>query len=90
MDKYYLTDDISLAEQERVLRKLMRIARDCDLPIILHTRKIEEKVFQMLQEEGVVRADFHCFGGKAKLGAKIAKVCRVCYKMDFSFAITHD
>ena len=64
LDKFYLTDDVSMAEQERVLRRLMRIAKAADLPIILHTRKAEERVFQMLQEEGVVKADFHCFGGK--------------------------
>ena len=66
LDKYYLTDDVSMAEQERVLRRLMRIAKAADLPIILHTRKAEERVFQMLQEEGVVKADFHCFGGKVR------------------------
>lgn len=64
LDRFYLTDEVSMAEQERVLRRLMRIAKAADLPIILHTRKAEERVFAMLQEEGVVKADFHCFGGK--------------------------
>ena len=27
LDKFYLTDDVSMAEQERVLRKLMRVSR---------------------------------------------------------------
>ncbi len=43
------------------------------MPIILHTRKAEERVLEMLIEEDVVKADFHCFSGKVKLGVKIAQ-----------------
>lgn len=73
MDKHYLTDDRSLQEQERVLRMLMRVAVKHDIPLILHTRKAERRVFDMLQEEGVTKADFHCFCGKSKLGLQIAQ-----------------
>ena len=52
LDKYYLKDDETFAEQERVLRKLMRVAKKYDLPIILHTRKAEERVLELLLEEG--------------------------------------
>lgn len=64
LDKHYLTDDVSFAEQERVLRKLMKLGVQYDIPLILHTRKAEKKVFEMLVEEGVKKADFHCFCGK--------------------------
>ncbi len=40
------------------------MAKRHDIPIILHSRKAEERVFELLQEEGVVKADFHCFMGK--------------------------
>lgn len=73
LDKHYLKDDTTFAEQERVLRKLMKIAKKYDLPIILHTRKAEERVLELLIEEGVVKADFHCFCGKAALGVRIAE-----------------
>ncbi len=64
LDKHYLTDDVSFNEQIRVLRKLMKISTKYDIPIILHTRKAEKKVFDMLIEENVKKADFHCFCGK--------------------------
>jgi TatD DNase family protein len=51
----------------------MKIAKKYDIPIILHTRKAEERVLELLIEEGVVKADFHCFCGKAALGVKIAE-----------------
>ena len=38
---------------------------------LLHTRKAEARTFEILQEMGVTKADFHCFCGKAKLGKKV-------------------
>lgn len=73
LDKHYLTDAVTFAEQERVLRLLMRVAKKHSLPIILHTRKAEARVLEMLIEEEVEKADFHCFCGKAKLGQQIAE-----------------
>ena len=53
-----------MAEQERVLRKLMKLSVKHDLPIILHSRKAEKRVFELCKEEQVTKADFHCFAGK--------------------------
>lgn len=66
LDGHYLTDAASLKAQEDVLRQLMRIGRRYDLPVILHSRKCEQRVFELLQEEQVVKADFHCYGGKVR------------------------
>ena len=41
---------------QQVLRKLMRVAKRHDIPIILHTRKAEARVLEMLLEEGVTKA----------------------------------
>ncbi len=41
-----------------------QVAVKHDIPIILHSRKAEKRVFEMLKEEGVVKADFHCYCGK--------------------------
>jgi len=67
LDKHYVTDAVSMAEQERVLRLLMRVAKKHDIPIILHTRKAEARTLELLLEEGVKKADFHCFCGKVYL-----------------------
>ena len=73
LDKHYLTDDVSMAEQERVLRLLARVAKAADVPLILHSRKQEERLLEILLEEGVVKADIHCFMGKPKLGVRYAE-----------------
>lgn len=50
----------------------MQIAKLRCLPIILHSRKAEQRVFEMLLEENVEKALFHCFCGKMKLAKSIA------------------
>jgi TatD DNase family protein len=66
MDGHYLTDAASLAAQEAVLRQLLRLGVKYDVPVILHTRKVEKRVFDLLVEEGVRKADFHCYCGKVR------------------------
>jgi len=58
--------------QEEVFRSLIEVALKHDKPIIIHTRKAEARAFEILQEMGVERADFHCYGGKLKLAKRIA------------------
>jgi len=58
--------------QEGVFRALVQVALDLDRPIIIHSRKRERRCFEILQEMGVERADFHCFGSKVKLALRIA------------------
>jgi TatD DNase family protein len=71
LDGYWIKDQ--MAEQERVLRRLCEVAMQHDLPVILHTRKAEQRTFEILLEMGVEKADFHCFGGKIKLAKRIAE-----------------
>lgn len=58
--------------QEAVFRSMLQVGLDTGLPVILHSRKRERRTFEILQEMGVERADFHCFGSKVKLGLRIA------------------
>lgn len=71
LDHYWIQDRSE--EQERVLRGLCEVALKHDKPVILHSRKAEARTFEILQEMGVHRADFHCFGGKLKLALRIAE-----------------
>ncbi|MCL2822360.1 MAG: TatD family hydrolase [Polyangiaceae bacterium] len=70
LDQYWVRDQA--AEQERVLRRFCELALLHNKPLILHTRKAEERTLEILLDMGVSRADFHCFGGKLKLAKKIA------------------
>jgi TatD DNase family protein len=61
------------AEQEAAFRALVEIAIEADKPIIIHTRKREARAFEVLQELGARRVDWHCFGGRVKLARRIAE-----------------
>ena len=55
--------------QHEVFRLQIRLARELDLPIIIHTREAEDDTVAILREEagGSVRGVMHCFTGSAKL-----------------------
>lgn len=72
LDGMYGYNEKLLAAQEEVLRELCKVAKKHCLPIIVHSRCAEKRVFEVLQDEGVEKADFHCYMGKKKLGMQIA------------------
>lgn len=73
LDRYWVDDAEVRAEQERVLRRFCELSVAYDKPLILHSRKAEERTFEIMVEMNVVKADFHCYGGKHKLAKKIAE-----------------
>jgi TatD DNase family protein len=57
--------------QQQVFRAQIRLARELDLPIVVHTREADEDTVAILREEGggEVRGVLHCFTGTAALAA---------------------
>lgn len=55
--------------QQQVFRLQIRLARELDLPIIIHTREAESDTLAILREEsgGAVRGVMHCFTGTRAL-----------------------
>jgi TatD DNase family protein len=51
--------------QQQVFRQQIRLAIDCRLPIVIHTREAEDDTFQILGDEdgGRIGGVFHCFTG---------------------------
>ena len=61
---FYLYYHLSIITDQSIDRLITKVAVQYDLPLILHSRKAEKRVLELLLEEGVRRADFHCFCGK--------------------------
>jgi len=55
--------------QHAVFRRQIRLARELDLPIIIHTREAEDDTLAILREEGngQIRGVMHCFTGTRRL-----------------------
>ena len=51
--------------QEEVFRRHIRLAREYGLPLVIHSRGAEDRVLDLLEEEGAdeVGGVLHCFGG---------------------------
>ena len=72
LDGYWVPGEF-WERQEALFRQLVAIAMEADKPIIIHTRKREARCFEVLQEMGATRVDWHCFGGRVKLARRIAE-----------------
>lgn len=71
LDGYWVPE--SLWElQEQAFRALVEVAMEADKAIIIHTRKRERRAFEVLQEMGATKVDWHCFGSRVKLARRIA------------------
>lgn len=57
--------------QREVFRRLLGLAKEKALPVVIHSREAEEEAFKTLLEEGIERAFFHCYTGSVELANKI-------------------
>ncbi|MDQ3798378.1 MAG: TatD family hydrolase [Acidobacteriota bacterium] len=76
LDFYY--DHSPRDVQEQVFRRQIRIARELDLPIIIHSRDADAETVRILTEE-CSGEDFrggvmHCFGGSAGMAQDLMKI----------------
>jgi len=55
--------------QEAVFREQLRLARELDQPVVIHTREADEDTLRVLREEGegAIRGVLHCFTGTQAL-----------------------
>lgn len=76
LDFYY--DHSPRDVQEKVFRRQIQIARELDLPIIIHSRESDDETVRILTEEcagenfrgGIM----HCFGGTAQMAEDLMKI----------------
>jgi TatD DNase family protein len=61
IDLYW--DKTCLPQQQEALRVQLRLAKQYDLPIVLHTRSAFNEAFELVAEaqDGTLRGVFHCF-----------------------------
>tara|TARA_Y100000310_G_scaffold344510_1_gene457649 strand:- start:2189 stop:2959 length:771 start_codon:yes stop_codon:yes gene_type:complete len=57
--------------QEKLFRKMIQLGKEMGKPIIIHSRKAEKRVIEILEEEKAQKVVLHCFHGKKKLVEKI-------------------
>jgi TatD DNase family protein len=64
MDLHY-SDDVT--HQAKNFRDIVRLAKRIHKPLVIHSRKAEKEVLDILEEEQYSHAVMHCFTGSHKL-----------------------
>ena len=66
----YYRDRSPRIDQERVFRSFLRLAKELDLPVIVHDRDAHDDVLRCLREEKIQRGVLHCFSGDSAMAAE--------------------
>lgn len=72
LDGHWLPKN-TYARQEEVFESLIEIAKASNLPLIIHTRKLEQRSMDILAHHQFGRVNFHCYGGRTKKAAEAAE-----------------
>ncbi|VVB78330.1 Tat-linked quality control protein TatD [uncultured archaeon] len=59
--------------QKKNLELFILLSKELDLPLFIHSRKAEEKVIEILEENKCQKVIMHCFNGNFKLVERIIK-----------------
>ncbi len=71
---YYWPENPPRELQRRVFRAQMALARELDLPVIVHDREAHGDSMDIIREFPEVRGVFHCFSGSAEMAGELVKL----------------
>jgi TatD DNase family protein len=57
----YYRGETNTAQQEALLERMLNLARQLNLPAIIHHRKAGTRTLEIIRQSGVSRGVFHCF-----------------------------
>ena len=70
---YYWPDNPPREVQQQVFRDQLDLARELDLPVIVHDREAHGDSLATVLDHPEVRGVFHCFSGSAEMAAELLK-----------------
>ena len=71
LDYHY--EDIPREIQQKAFRMQMELARELDLPVIVHEREAHEDGMKIVDEFPEVKGVFHCYSGSAEMAKELVK-----------------
>ena len=72
LDYYYET--IPREVQQRAFRMQMELARELDMPVIIHERNAHEDGMNIVREFPKVTGVFHCYSGSAEMARQLVNM----------------
>ena len=71
LDYHY--EDVPRKIQQQAFRMQLELARELDLPVIVHEREAHGDALEILNDFPDVRGVFHCFSGSVELARELVK-----------------
>ena len=71
LDYHY--EDIPREIQKRAFRLQMELARELELPVIVHEREAHEDGMRIVDEFPTVKGVFHCYSGSLEMAKELVK-----------------
>ena len=72
LDYHY--EDIPREIQQKAFRLQMELARELDLPVIVHEREAHEDGMAIVREFPTVKGVFHCYSGSAEMAKQLVEM----------------
>ncbi len=72
LDYYY--EDIPREIQKQAFRMQMQLAKEVDLPVIIHEREAHDDGMRIVKEFPTVKGVFHCYSGSAEMARQLVKM----------------
>ncbi len=63
--------ETTLEKQKKRFLEFLKLAKELNIPIIIHSRKAEKQIVELLEEFNYDKVIMHCFSGNFKLVKKI-------------------
>ncbi len=71
LDRHWFKDEKEQKRFKEVFVRCLELAKELDLPVLLHTRKAEQECFEIVKNLGMEKVVFHCYGGNLTLAKQI-------------------
>ena len=71
LDYYY--DNSPREDQRKWFKVQLELAKELDLPVIIHSRDASQETFDIIMESGVKEGVIHCFSGSYELAKEYVK-----------------
>ena len=83
---YYWEENPPREHQRRVFRDQLALARELELPVIVHDREAHGDSLSIVKEFPQVRGVFHCFSGSAEMAMELV---RLGWMISFTGVLTY-
>lgn len=67
LDYKMVENEVAQEKQREIFEKIIDLANEIDKPLVIHSRKGEADVLNILEKKKFNRVDMHCFSGKKSL-----------------------